>query len=67
MLLLIVFNVVCVVLSLFMVWLIKLDMMVFFNFLIFVVIGSDYVDLSNLKEIVEICVVGFVDFFIYCF
>ncbi|EHC52957.1 hypothetical protein LTSEHVI_1866 [Salmonella enterica subsp. enterica serovar Hvittingfoss str. A4-620] len=42
-------------------------MMVPFNPSILVVIGSDYVDLSNLKEIVEIRAVGFADLFTHRF
>lgn len=41
--------------------------MVPFNPSILVVIGSDYVDLSNLKEIVEIRAVGFADLFTHRF
>jgi hypothetical protein len=67
MLLLAVFNAACAALSPLIALLIKLDMEVPCNPSILVIIGSRSVDLSYLKEIIEIRAVGFTHFFAHRF
>ncbi|MNN37230.1 hypothetical protein D3C81_1511650 [compost metagenome] len=62
MLLLAVFNAACAALRPLMALLIKLDMEVPCNPSILVIIGSRWVDLSYLKQIVEIATVSFTHF-----